>query len=440
MRVSRLVLDHYRSWKHCLVDFEPGVNVLYGRNGLGKTNIVEAVEVLATGGSHRASATVPLVERGEKTATIRANVIDGAVGGDAAYVVDGIDTANHTDASGATVSSDSAGTSASDARTTMYAVTLPVRGGNKARINGGASMPLRSVVGQVRAVVFAPDDQLLVSMDPARRRGFLDSAGVQLVPGYYETAQEFTHIAKQRAKLLRQIGQERALGHGIAPLLDGLEAWTASFIDRGLQLTQMRSQVCEALHAPFASIYERLSGGGEATMLYAPGFAEAAAVCTAPVARQDWQSAPQEGVPVLEAISGHFQRIFEGEVAQSRNLIGPHRDDVTFMLDGAPARDYASNGEMWTIALALKMALCTVLEGMPARDDAPQGAPVLILDDVFSQLDASRRAQIVEFASHKEQTLITVAAPGDVPNGVDGIGAHMIDVEKTKEDSDASAW
>lgn len=411
MHVTRLVLDHYRSWKHCLVDFEPGVNVLYGRNGLGKTNIVEAVEVLATGGSHRTSATVPLVERGEKIATIRANVVDGI--------------------------NDDGNSSLDTANTTTYAVTLPVRGGNKARVNGGASQPLRSVVGQVRAVVFAPDDQLLVSMDPARRRAFLDSAGAQLIPGYYELAQEFARIAKQRAKLLRQIGQERSLGHGVGPLLDALEAWTGSFIDRGLRLTQARSKVCALLEKPFASIYADLSGGGTASMLYAPGFAEAEAVCEAPVARQDWQSEPQVGVPVLEAISGHFQRIFDGEVAQSRNLIGPHRDDVMFMLDGAPAKEYASNGEMWMIALALKMALFTVLEGGPAQDGSPTGAPVLILDDVFSQLDAARRLQIVEFASRQEQTLITVAAPGDVPEGIE---AHMIDVHKIKEDSDVSAW
>lgn len=416
MHVTRLVLDHYRSWKHCLVDFEPGVNVLYGRNGLGKTNIVEAVEVLATGSSHRTSATVPLVERGEKTATIRMNVVDGI-----ASAAAGANQGPHSDT----------------ANTTMYAATLPVRGGNKARVNGGASMPLRAVVGQVRVVVFAPDDQLLVSMDPARRRGFLDSAGAQLTPGYYELSQEFAHIAKQRAKLLRQIGQERALGHGIGPLLDGLEAWTASFIDRGLRLTEERSRVCAALEKPFASIYADLSGGGKASMMYAPGFAEAATVCTAPVARQDWQSAPQTDVPVLEAISGHFQRIFDGEVAQSRNLIGPHRDDVEFLLDGAPAREYASNGEMWTIALALKMALFTVLESLPAHDGAPTGAPVLILDDVFSQLDAERRRQIVDFASRQEQTLITVAAPGDVPEGME---ARMIDVHKIREDSHVAAW
>lgn len=432
MHVTRLVLDHFRSWTHCLIDFEPGVTVLYGRNGLGKTNIVEAIEFLSTGASHRASASVPLVERGQRTATIRANVASD--GGDGADVADADGDDGAANAAGAGTSHDSA------ADVTTYTVTIPLRGGNRARINSEASVYLRDIVGCVRTVTFAPDDQLLVSMDPARRRGFLDSAGAQLVPGYYEALQGFTHVARQRAQIFRQIAQDRAAGHDISPLLAGLDAWTGGFMDAGIRLTRMRARVCAALQGEFASIYADLADdGSRATMRYAPNFAEALPLLAVDgtaraLGSDDADEVSDEAVAMDAArrgISGHFQRIYEGEVAQGRNLIGPHRDDIVFELDGAPARDYASNGEMWTIALALRMALFRVLDRMPG------GSPILILDDVFSQLDATRRARIVDFAASCDQTIITVAAPGDVPEGID---ARLVDVAAVKEESDASPW
>lgn len=420
MHVTRLVLDHFRSWTHCLIDFEPGVTVLYGRNGLGKTNIVEAIEFLSTGASHRASASAPLVERGQRTATIRANVAAG--GGDGADVADADGDDGAANAEGDGTNHDSA------ADVTTYTVTIPLRGGNRARINSEASVYLRDIVGRVRTVTFAPDDQLLVSMDPARRRGFLDSAGAQLVPGYYEALQGFTHVARQRAQIFRQIAQDRAAGRDVSSLLAGLDAWTGGFMDAGIRLTRMRARVCAALQGEFASIYADLADDGtHATMRYAPNFTEALPLLavdgTARALGSDdaddgagvgegagtgagtGHEAPDEAAAMDAArrgISGHFQRIYEGEVAQGRNLIGPHRDDIVFELDGAPARDYASNGEMWTIALALRMALFRVLDRMPG------GSPILILDDVFSQLDATRRARIVDFAASCDQAIITV--------------------------------
>jgi DNA replication and repair protein RecF len=432
MHVTRLVLDHFRSWTHCLIDFEPGVTVLYGRNGLGKTNIVEAIEFLSTGASHRASASAPLVERGQRTATIRANVAAG--GGDGADVADADGDDGAANAEGDGTNHDSA------ADVTTYTVTIPLRGGNRARINSEASVYLRDIVGRVRTVTFAPDDQLLVSMDPARRRGFLDSAGAQLVPGYYEALQGFTHVARQRAQIFRQIAQDRAAGRDVSSLLAGLDAWTGGFMDAGIRLTRMRARVCAALQGEFASIYADLADDGtHATMRYAPNFTEALPLLAVDgtaraLGSDDADEAPDEAAAMDAArrgISGHFQRIYEGEVAQGRNLIGPHRDDIVFELDGAPARDYASNGEMWTIALALRMALFRVLDRMPG------GSPILILDDVFSQLDATRRARIVDFAASCDQTIITVAAPGDVPEGID---ARLVDVAAVKEESDASPW
>lgn len=394
MHVTRVVLDHFRSWRHCLVDFTPGINVLYGRNGLGKTNIVEAIEFLATGTSHRVSSSMPLVERGETSAVVRANVVNAAT---------------------------------FEGRTTTLTATIPVKGANRGRINSDKSVYLRDIVGKVRTVVFAPDDQLLVSMDPSRRRDFLDSAGSQLVFDYYDTMQKFGHVAKQRAALLKRMGQMRMEGGDISQFFGELDVWTSSFCDLGMKLTHDRASICERLSADFSSIYADLAhDGSTATLVYKPGFADMAAEL-GDIAFQSGDAQPVDDVRL--GISQHFQRIFDGELAQGRNLIGPHKDDVVFLLDGMPAREYASNGEMWTMALALKMALFKTL-----GSDNP---PILILDDVFSQLDATRRKQIVDFASRQEQVIITVAAESDVPQGIE---ATMIDVRQVKEDSDAAQW
>ncbi|NEG55615.1 DNA replication/repair protein RecF [Bifidobacterium platyrrhinorum] len=395
MYVSRLALDHYRSWEHLVVDLAPGVNVLHGENGLGKTNIVEAVEVLSTGTSHRTSSSLPLVARGASKATIRANVTDG-------------DT------------------------TTTYEATIAARGANRARVNSGASRYLRDIVGEVPSVTFAPDDQRLVSGDPATRRNFLDQAGALLVPRYADMLQQFTRIARQRAALLKQLGAREG---AFDAALSGLEIWTGQFIEAGLALTRVRADVVDRLAGPYASIYARLaSGRGEAGISYAPSFAEVLQ------ARQTASGADGEaaGDP-RPAIAAHFQRLYAGEVSRGVNLIGPQRDDLAVTLDGMPAREFASNGEMWTMALALKMALFEVVA-------ADRGAsPVVILDDVFAQLDESRREQILAFAAAQDQVLVTVAAAGDIPRivgGKDGDDAHgpavnVIDVARLARGADA---
>ncbi|KAA8818640.1 DNA replication/repair protein RecF [Bifidobacterium vespertilionis] len=365
MHISRLALDHYRSWTSCVVDLSPGVNILQGRNGLGKTNLVEAIEVLATGSSHRTSSSLPLVQRGERTATIRANVDDSG-------------------------------------RSTTYELTVPARGANRARINGGPSLYMRDILGRIPCVTFAPEDQRLVSGDPAGRRGFLNQAGSLLDPGYWDLAQRFVRIAKQRAALLKQ------LANGVDASMSGLEIWTGQFIEAGVALTRLRARLVERLDGPFSRIYARLagdSGASEARLVYEPSFDEVLAF--------------DEPEP---HISEHFRRIYPGEASRGVNLLGPQRDDVSIELMGVPAREYASNGEMWTMALALRMALFEVIGETGAN-------PIVILDDVFAQLDESRRGQILDFAAGREQVLITVAAHGDIPH-LDGLGTRpqVIDV------------
>ena len=367
MHISRLALDHYRSWEHCVIDFEPGINILQGSNGLGKTNIVEAVEVLSTGSSHRTSSSLPLIEKGYPSATIRANV-------------EGTDGQR------------------------SYEITIAARGANRARVDGGKSQYMRDIIGTVPSVSFTPEDQRLVSGDPATRRNFLNQAASLLLHRYMQSLQQFAHIAKQRAALLKQLSDGSGIDseYGRQAVLSGLEVWTGQFIEIGMQVTRDRNEVIGRLRDPFSRIYKALAGASEAAdLLYEPSFDE--------VMLYD--------EPAAE-ISRHFQRIYPGEVARGQNLIGPQRDDLTLLLNDMPAREFASNGEMWTMALALKMALYEVVS---AQWDTK---PIVILDDVFAQLDESRRGQILDFAKRQDQVLITVAAASDIPQG----GAHVIDV------------
>ncbi|MBW3088675.1 DNA replication/repair protein RecF [Bifidobacterium sp. 82T24] len=389
MFVSRLALDDFRSWHRLVVDFSPGLNVLFGANGLGKTNIVEAVEVLSTGSSHRVTSSMPLVLAGRPKATIRANVED-------------------------------------DGATTLFEVSIPVRGANRARIDSGKSLYMRDVVGKVPSVTFSPEDQRLVSADPAGRRTFLNQAASQLMPDYYDALQRFNQTARQRSALLRQLSQRQTAGEPVDAALSGLEIWTGQFIETGIALTRMRRHVVERLNGPFSRIYGELAGEGQhARLTYAPSFDEVLHAGGDPSDASDADAGDSDGIDadvdmqVHAAISRHFQRIYPGEVARAQNLIGPHRDDVIFELNGMAARDYASNGEMWTLALALKMALFELLR------DVRGDEPLLILDDVFAQLDESRRRQIVDFARRQGQVLITMAAATDMPDGLD---AHRIDV------------
>ncbi|PJM74500.1 DNA replication/repair protein RecF [Bifidobacterium simiarum] len=438
MFVSRLALDDFRSWQQMVIDFVPGLNLLFGANGLGKTNIVEALEVLSTGGSHRTSSSAPLVRAGARKATVRANVDD-------------------------------------DGSVTTYEVSIPVRGANRARINSGKSLYMRDVVGRVPTVVFAPEDQRLIAAEPAARRGFVNQSASQLILGYYDVLQRFNQTGRQRAALLKQIQQQRVgsdarMGSDVsaasfptsagssglssadtptdiglpaydpmAAALSGLEVWTGQFIEAGVELTRLRQRFIDMLNGPFARIYRELAGPRHhAELVYAPSFDEVTAYGDhdghedgeGGLLAYDPQSQRGDGDcsdlvtdspddQIRMAISRHFQRIYPGEVAQARNLIGPHRDDVIVRLNGMNARDYASNGEMWTLALAMKMALFEVIKAERGDD------PILILDDVFAQLDESRRRQIVDFASRQSQVLITMAAESDMPQGLD---AHRIDV------------
>lgn len=399
MYVSKLALDHFRSWSNCVLDFSPKINILLGSNGLGKTNIVESLEVISTGTSHRVSSLMPLIEINHNCATIRANVKDF----NNTFNSNTLDSSNDLDE-------------------TTFELSINLKGANRARINGKKSLYMKDIVGLVPCVSFTPRDQNLIVSDPTVRRTFIDQAGALLIPNYLPILQEYNHIAKQRSALLK------SLSNNYSPnsmnnynTVSDLEVWTAKFIETGIILTKLRKQIIELLNNVFSNIVKHLSNSSNfASIEYNPSFSEI------DFSENNFEDDFEENNDnsIRLAISEHFQRIYNGEVARGYNLIGPHRDDFTILLNNYNAKEFASNGESWTLALALKMALFKSLEKKNGKK------PIVILDDVFAQLDESRRKQILEFAKNQDQVFITVASLSDIPKDKSLLENSIIDVSK----------
>ncbi|WP_421778695.1 DNA replication and repair protein RecF [Gardnerella sp. DNF01144] len=402
MYVSKLALDHFRSWSSCVLDFSPKMNVLVGSNGLGKTNVVESLEVISTGTSHRVSSLTPLIEINHNCATIRANVKDFSNTCNI-NTLDGSDNLDNLDE-------------------TTFELSINLKGANRARINGKKSLYMKDIVGLVPCVSFTPRDQNLIVSDPTVRRTFIDQAGALLIPNYLPILQEYNHIAKQRSALLK------SLSNNYSPnsmnnynTVSDLEVWTAKFIETGIILTKLRKQIIELLNNVFSNIVKHLSNSSNfASIEYNPSFSEI------DFSENDFEENNDNSIRL--AISEHFQRIYNGEVARGYNLIGPHRDDFTILLNNYNAKEFASNGESWTLALALKMALFKSLEKKNGKK------PIVILDDVFAQLDEFRRKQILEFAKNQDQVFITVASLSDIPKDKSVLENSIIDVSKIAKD------
>lgn len=403
MYVSKLALDHFRSWSNCVLDFSPKINILLGSNGLGKTNIVESLEVISTGTSHRVSSLMPLIEINHNCATIRANVKDF----NNTFNSNTLDSSNDLDE-------------------TTFELSINLKGANRARINGKKSLYMKDIIGLVPCVSFTPRDQNLIVSDPTVRRTFIDQAGALLIPNYLPILQEYNHIAKQRSALLKNLSNNYSPNSmNNYNTVSDLEVWTAKFIEAGIILTKLRKQIIELLNNVFSNIVKHLSNSSNfASIEYNPSFSEID--FRENNFEDDFEDDFEENNDnsIRLAISEHFQRIYNGEVARGYNLIGPHRDDFTIFLNDYNAKEFASNGESWTLALALKMALFKSLEKKNGKK------PIVILDDVFAQLDESRRKQILEFAKNQDQVFITVASLSDIPKDKSLLENSIIDVSK----------
>ena len=370
MYVRHLSVADFRSWPAAEVAFEPGPSVLVGPNGQGKTNLVEAIGYVATLGSHRVATDAPLVREGADRAVVRTAVV-------------------------------------SDGRELLVELEINPGRANRARLNRSPVPRARDVLGALRSVLFAPEDLALVRGDPGERRRFLDELLVQRTPRYAGVRADYERVLKQRGALLKTAGAARRAGG--AGDLRTLDVWDGHLARHGAELLAGRLALGRALTPYVAGAYEEVArGGGPAAVSYACSLGEAL----------------PPGEPAADllaaALLSELARLRPQEVERGVTLVGPHRDDLVLALGGRPAKGYASHGESWSYALALRLASYELL----AADGAE---PVLVLDDVFAELDTARRSRLAAVAGKAEQVLVTAAVAGDVPDELLGARYDVAD-------------
>ncbi|WP_033822856.1 DNA replication/repair protein RecF [Kitasatospora sp. MBT63] len=362
MYVAHLSLADFRSYARVEVPLDPGVTAFVGPNGQGKTNLVEAIGYVATLGSHRVATDAPLVRLGAGRAVVRTSIVR-------------------------------------DARTTLVELELTPGKANRARINRSDNVRPRDVLGLLRTVLFAPEDLALVKGDPGERRRFLDELLTARAPRLAGVRQDYERVLKQRNALLKTAATARRAGGGKAADLSTLEVWDGHLARAGAELTAFRIHLVAALQPLVAQAYGQLApGGGETLLEYRSSFEG-----ELPTSREQAE----------EQLLAALQAARPQEVARGLTLVGPHRDELTLRLGPLPAKGYASHGESWSFALALRLASYELLK-------ADGGEPVLILDDVFAELDARRRDRLAELVAGGEQVLVTAAVPEDVPKALAG--------------------
>jgi DNA replication and repair protein RecF len=373
MYVSALQLSDFRSWSELELELGPGPTALVGANGQGKTNLVEAIGYAATLSSHRVSTDVPMVRAGADRAVIRARVERGG-------------------------------------RQTLVELELNPGKANRARINRSPVPRAREVLGLLRTVLFAPEDLSLVRGDPSERRRFLDDLLVSRTPRLAGVRADYERVLKQRNALLKTAFLARRSGGGDMRTLD---VWDAHLARSGAELLAARLDLVEDLRPHVEAAYKEVSEGqGETGVDYRSSLGDALPVAASEAADREVLSA---------AMLSELARVRPQEVERGVSLVGPHRDELVLTLSSAgtplPVKGYASHGESWSVALALRLASYNLL-----RADAPgaDGEPVLILDDVFAELDVGRRQRLAELVSGAEQVLVTAAVPDDVPEALLG--------------------
>ncbi|GAA1350065.1 DNA replication/repair protein RecF [Falsarthrobacter nasiphocae] len=377
MYIDRLSLTDFRTYAQADVRLGPGVNVLVGPNGVGKTNIVEAIGCLSTLSSHRVSTDAPMVRFNQERAVVRARIVRGG-------------------------------------QQSILELEIAPGRTNRARINRSAPMRAREILGIARTVLFAPEDLALVKGEPGGRRRFLDDLVVTLYPYLGQARADYEKVLRQRNALLRSGRRGWNEGHEST-----IDVWDQQLATAATALTAARLGVLRDLDPHVETAYGRLTDGGKPTeIVYISSLAgDVDAQRLSPDASGAGElaslSAPELYRRYLEALAGARQRDRE----RGTTTIGPHRDDVALILGGAPAKGFASHGESWSFALALRLG---AFELMRQDDPSEAACPILILDDVFAELDARRRQRLGALVQQAEQVIITAAVGEDLPADLAG--------------------
>ena len=372
VRLRHLSLQDFRSYPSAEVELAPGVTLFVGLNGQGKTNLVEAAGYLASLGSHRVAHDGPLIRFGAERAYIRAAVVR-------------------------------------DSRETLVELELNPGKANKARLGRAPAGRPRDILGTLRTVLFAPEDLALIKGDPSERRTFLDDLLVARQPRWAGARSDYDKILKQRNALLRS-AQKTAKSGDVSHEtgLETLAEWNFHLAAVGASLVYARLRLIKDLRPYVAAAYNDVSAGrGDAALTYVTSL-------TGPIAHRIAAGEVPEREEIEAAFHSAFAELRQREVDRGVTLVGPHRDDLSLKLGELPAKGYASHGESWSFALSLRLASFQLLRHDLRTD------PVLVLDDVFAELDAGRRERLAEMVSDAEQVLITAAVGDDVPHSLVG--------------------
>lgn len=377
MRVTHLSLTDFRNYRTAEVPFAAGANLFVGRNGQGKTNLVESLGYLSTLGSHRVSSDQAMIRKDADSAIVRARI-------------------EH------------------DGRELLVEVQLNRSSPNRAQVNRGAIKP-RELPRYFSSVLFAPEDLALVRGEPGIRRRFLDQLLIQRSPRFSAIIADYERVLKQRNTLLKSARASRIK----ADQLGTLDIWDERLVALGSELVDARLDLVARLSEPVITAYRSVAGDDHHPRLLPQLTIRGAHV-------DDDEDDADDAVTIstgdtAEVFRGALAAVRPKELERGLTLVGPHRDDVLFELNGLPAKGYASHGESWSFALALKLASADLL-----RRESSTGDPVLILDDVFAELDQARRRMLATAVAGYEQVLITAAVLDDVP---EALAAHTVRIE-----------
>lgn len=381
MRVTHLSLTDFRNYETAELDLAAGPNLFVGSNGQGKTNLVEALGYLSTLGSHRVSTDHAMIRAGEACAIVRARLENGG-------------------------------------RAVLAEVQINRVGANRAQVNRSA-IKTRELPRYFSSVLFAPEDLALVRGDPSGRRRFLDELMVLRAPRMSAVIADYDRVLRQRNTLLKSA---RVAGlRGAA--LSTLDVWDDRLVGLGSEIIEARGNLVAELLPEVRAAYTSIAGTDHNASLVSSLSILSSGEDDGPVPEDLASSESRTRLNASDAASAFrtaLARLRRAELERGLTLAGPHRDDLVLSLNNLPARGYASHGESWSLALSLKLASAAVL-----RRDTSSGDPVLILDDVFAELDESRRGRLADAVDGFEQVLITAAVQGDVPQR---LAAHVVTI------------
>ncbi len=369
MYVKKVRLTNFRNYKTAEVELSPGVNLFFGPNGQGKTNLVEAVNFFASLSSHRVAGHTPLIRQGEQSAIISLDL-------------------------------------AHQERELLLEYEINNDSPNRARLNKSPVQKPKDILGYLNSVIFAPEDIDIVKRDPTNRRAFIDQLIIQFTPRMLGVYSDYERVLKQRNTLLKSARATGTRGDALSTL----SAWDESLVKFGSEIISARVSIISKLSPGLISNYQNIAKTNNEPRM----FIKSSIFGATPLDGEETEDVQYLEISDREEIDGLFSEklasLRQKEIERGITLVGPHRDDLVLILGSLPAKGYASHGESWSYALSLRLASLEIL-----RQESKLGDPILILDDVFAELDSDRRAKLAELVQGNEQVLITAAVIEDVP-------------------------